>query len=57
MQKIKQQSFKKLKLKQEHFFFIILNTENALEEFPGGPVISTRYFHCSGLSFNPWLGN
>ena len=55
MQKIKQQSFKKKA--QEHFFFIILNTENALEEFPSGSVISTRYFHCSGLSFNPWLGN
>ena len=42
---------------QERLFFIILNTENALEEVPGGPVISTQYFHCSELSFNPWSGN
>ena len=26
-------------------------------EFPGGPVIRTLHFHCSGPGFNPWSGN
>ena len=26
-------------------------------EFPGGPVVRTQRFHCSGPTFNPWLGN
>ena len=26
-------------------------------EFPGGPVVRTQRFHCSGPMFNPWLGN
>ena len=26
-------------------------------EFPGGPVVRTRSFHCRGPGFNPWLGN
>ena len=26
-------------------------------EFPGGPVVRTRHFHCLGPGFNPWSGN
>ena len=26
-------------------------------DFPGGSVVRTPYFHCSGHGFNPWLGN
>ena len=26
-------------------------------DFPGGPVVRTLRFHCSGQGFNPWLGN
>ena len=25
-----------------------------LEDFPGGPVVKTPGFHCSGHGFNPW---
>ena len=26
-------------------------------EFPGGPVVRPRHFHCHGPGFNPWLGD
>lgn len=26
-------------------------------EFPGGPVVRTRHFHCQVYVFNPWTGN
>ena len=30
---------------------------NKVVEFPGGPVVRTRHFHCLGPRFIPWLGN
>ena len=26
-------------------------------DFPGGPVVKTLRFHCTGYSFDPWSGN
>ena len=28
-----------------------------IQEFPGGPVVSTRCFHYPRPGFNPWLRN
>ena len=28
-----------------------------VRQFPGGPVVRTRRFHCRGPGFNPWSGN
>ena len=32
-------------------------SEEVKEDFPGGPVAKTLYFHCKGHGFNPWLRN
>ena len=31
--------------------------EDALGDFPGGPVVKTLSFQRRGHNFNPWLGN
>ena len=28
-----------------------------LGDFPGGPVVKTPHFHCTGRGFDPWPGN
>ena len=33
------------------------NLKQECREFPGGPVVRTRHFHCRGPEFNPSLGN
>ena len=32
-------------------------TLNTIRDFPGGPVVKTLCFHCSGCGFDPRLGN
>ena len=32
-------------------------SEEVKEDFPGGPVVETLRFHCSGHGFNPWSRN
>ena len=39
-------------LKHSH----ILNSK-LIWVFPGGPVVKTLRFHCSGCGFHPWSGN
>lgn len=36
---------------------IVLKIKINTWELPGGPGVRALYFHCQGLSFNPWLGN
>ena len=31
--------------------------QDIYRDFPGGSVVRTPHFHCSGHGFNPWLGN
>ena len=31
--------------------------KNKVVEFPSGPVVRTRHFHCLGPTFILWLGN
>ena len=35
----------------------IILSKQALQDFPGSPVVKTRHFHCRGHRFNPWSGN
>ena len=34
-----------------------LGCSNSQEWFSGGPVVRTKWFHCWGPGFDPWLGN
>ena len=38
-------------------FSQVASQENGAWDFPGGPVVNPRYFHCRGHGFDPWLGN
>ena len=40
-----------------HWLFPKLHLKYPWVNFPGGPVVKTRCFHCRGLRFYPWSGN
>ena len=36
---------------------LVLYVRSHCQGFPGGLVVRTLYFHCTGYGFDPWLGN
>ena len=55
-------NFNEVQLIVVFFFYLwivplVLYVRSHCQGFPGGPVVRTLYFHCTGYGFDPWLGN